>query len=93
MRRERNIKKTCQRCGVTFYAATNRAIRCEECREIYDKESHAIYRRQYKAMKIAKSKEPDKSISQVLRELKQYNEKNGTNLSYGKYIVMCEGVK
>lgn len=93
MRRARNIKKTCQRCGATFYAASGRAMRCEECREVWNKEAQSLYDKQYRAEKKAKSRVAKKSLSQVLRELKVYNEKHGTHLSYGQYINICEGVK
>ena len=90
MRRERNIKKTCQRCGATFYAASGRAMRCEKCREAWNKEARSLYDKQHRAESKLKSNVVSKSLSQIMSDLKQYNKEHGTHLSYGQYISMRE---
>jgi hypothetical protein len=83
MRRERTIKKTCQRCGAEFYAASNRAMRCEECRVIWEKEQNTLRKREYRA----KTQQiPKKSLNEIMRDLRKYNEQNGTQLTYGQYV-------
>ena len=70
-------------------------IWCETCRA-KRQVRHARLRRIEKAEEAArnpvkkprKRKPPEKTIDEILKELRAYNEKHGTYLSYGKYIAL-----
>jgi hypothetical protein len=81
-------KMECIDCGLTFVAKNPKALRCACCR----REAARLQTKEHQEKKriYRDSIKPKKSISDVLRELKRYNEEHGTFLSYGEFIVMTE---
>lgn len=82
-------KFICEGCGIDFFSAAKHAKWCPKCRE----ENQRIYRKQrYENKKKQKARLnlENKSIIEILREIKKYNEQNGTYLSYGQYVSMVE---
>ena len=74
----------CVDCGQPFISKSNSAKRCTECRAANKKELSRKRKKGYR-------QEPSKSIAEVMRELKAYNEKHGTFISYGQYVSKVEG--
>jgi len=67
-------KRRCT-CGIWFQTNDKEEEHCPECRKFYnDWKIHV--KLSYKAM------------GDFLREIKEYNELNGTNLSYGQYEAL-----
>ena len=67
----------CAECHKLFRNPNENERFCPECKKI--KESKK------KARQKAKS---NKSILQITRELKKYNQEHGTRLSYGQYALL-----
>lgn len=90
------IEKTCKDCGCTFlvHPRGHRAERCEDCRE-----EHIRIRDQRNRLKREQKKRarmypgPAKTIHEILRECRIYNQEHGTNLTYGQYVMKVEGVR
>lgn len=89
MRVRKPVQVICIDCGCEFTAYSTKALRCEECKEYHllrlKRESQARQRSPYK-----RKEKPKMSIGEVLTMLKDYNEENGTNLSYGKFVLLLE---
>lgn len=91
MKQKKLIYNACIDCGVTFPCYSPKALRCEKCKEIAKrKASQECMQRRRKPYKISRVFPPRKSIKEILRDLKKYNEKHGTYLSYGQYIALIE---
>ena len=76
--------KKCRTCGKQFVTFNSRKQLCEICGD-----KNEIKRSRHEQSKNVK--EPAKrknSLDAKLRELRAYNEKHGTRLSYGKYKVL-----
>lgn len=82
MEAERNYFLICLKCGCTFSYSNERKKNCPECDAQIKRE------RSKKCMqkKRAKNKLKFKDVHEVVAEVKQYNQKNGTLLSYGQYV-------
>jgi len=91
MRVKKPVQVVCVDCGCEFIAYSRAALRCEKCKEenlrLKKKKSQEKCRGVYKNHKKLK---PKMSIGEVLTMLKDYNEENSTNLSYGKFVLLLE---
>lgn len=66
----------CAECGKVFRNPDENERLCPECRKI----------------KIKNKPKPkiNKTISQIIRELKKYNKEHKTRLSYGQYVALVD---
>lgn len=76
----------CFNCDRMFNYTSDAKKYCPEC----EKEIKRERNRKFMANKRKKASVEIKTISQVMQELKAYNEANGTCLSYGQYVLMTE---
>jgi predicted amidophosphoribosyltransferase len=76
----------CFNCNREFTYTSDAKKYCPEC----EKEIKRERNRKFMANKRKKASIEIKTISQVLQELKAYNEEHGTCLSYGQYVLMTE---
>ena len=83
---KRNYRLQCFRCNKVFYYTSDAKKYCPDC----DIEIRRERTRKCMQKKRAKPSIEIKTISQVLREMKAYNEAHGTCLSYGQYVLMTE---
>jgi predicted amidophosphoribosyltransferase len=77
----------CFKCDRMFNYTSDAKKYCPECEKEIKRE------RNRKFMANKRKKKPSvevKTISEVLREMKAYNEEHGTCLSYGQYVLMTE---
>jgi hypothetical protein len=78
----------CLNCGEEFMHINEGKKYCPKCVAERERERK---RKAYASYKGRKRPSIEiKTISQVLKELKAYNEANGTHLSYGQYVLMTE---
>lgn len=77
----------CLKCGRNFEYSSSLKKYCPEC----DAEIKRERNRKFMQKKRKKSTVKFKTLTEVMRELKAYNEEHGTCLSYGQYVSMCEG--
>jgi hypothetical protein len=63
----------CKRCGLLFDTDSPRAKLCPDCAD-------------YKKTKAQKTKDKPNPLDAMLKEIAEYNRKNGTSLSYGQYV-------
>ena len=91
----REIK--CKLCGKEFTGMMARNRRyCDECRRVKanaSREAHNAEMQWKKQMAEQKRATKKKAMSDIMREIKAYNEAHGTYLTYGKYIAMKEGAR
>lgn len=82
--------KKCDKCGKPFYTSNKKISVCpmciEENRKIVQNAKENKKETKQPTTKI-KKKNP-KSIYEILRDKDEYNKANGTNLSYGKYVLL-----
>jgi ribosomal protein L37E len=76
---------TCLNCGRKFENYNIGKKHCPECELQLKRERNRKYMRNKRKPSVE-----IKTISEVLAELKQYNEEHGTCLSYGQYVLMTE---
>lgn len=82
--------RVCRHCGKEFLAEYGPQRYCSQsCYE--GKENEERTSRKMKTQK--KKAEPNMSLQKVLKDLKEYNEKNNCHLSYGQYVAMMESKK
>ena len=78
----------CVECGRVFTSKAFKARFCPDCREERNKK---IAQKRYLDKKEKTRRKPaSTSISEVMRDLNQYNKENGTCLSYGEYVQLIE---
>ncbi len=75
------------KCGNYFDYSSSLKKYCPEC----DAELRKERSKKCMQKKRAKNTVKFKTLTEVMRELKAYNEEHGTHLTYGQYISMCEG--
>ncbi len=82
--------KQCDKCGKPFYTSNKKAIVCPKCieenRKLIQKTKENKKETKQPTTKVKKKK--PKSIYEILREKEKYNKVNGTNLSYGDYVLL-----
>lgn len=82
-----NEIRVCIECGCEFVAKQHNTKLCSlECRKAHTKKVKAklISRKKLRGMCA-------KSLAEIQWDIKEYNEKHGTNLSYGQYVAFVEG--
>ena len=85
---ERKYSLICFTCGKRFeHSNEYKKYCCEECAE----EARKKARRKYMRKIRAKASCEIKTLREIERERREYNEKHGTHLSYGQYVNMVEG--
>jgi hypothetical protein len=91
----RTIK--CKLCGKEFAGMMARNRRyCDDCRRFKmnaSRETHNAEMRWKKQMAEQVRASKKKALSDIMREIKAYNEAHGTCITYGKYIAMKEGAR
>lgn len=88
-------ERQCQICGCEFITSTGKGKYCPNCRKQQRllrmrEDSKARYENQKLTVLLEKrqTKSVGKSISDINWELKEYNEKHNTDLSYGQYVLL-----
>jgi hypothetical protein len=82
-----NEVKVCLECGCEFVAKAHNSKFCSfDCRKAHAKKAEAKAKasKKLRLMNV-------KSLAEIQWEIKEYNEKHGTNLSYGQYVTFVEG--
>ena len=79
----------CVDCKEPFKSKSYRAERCPKCRQ---ERQRLLKRENYIRKKERKYGENSlKTIREIMRELKAYNQEHNTHLSYGQYVSQIEG--
>ena len=87
------LSYTCKKCGVVFNSYGHlRVLLCEKCKKKQCRENDRIRKKQNydnfkKPIKRQVIKKDGKSISQIIKELEEYNRNHKTLLSYGQYVA------
>ena len=88
-RNPREVK--CKVCGQVFLTKSNNALYCVDCRYKTNKERSQKWRdgtkTDYKKEKFKKNYH-SKTLDETLADIREYNKKHGTRLSYGQYKVL-----
>ncbi len=71
------VEFVCEWCGEKFLSRSHNAKYCPECKETRDSEGN---------MSPSRRRNPNKVLFALLQKIDKYNRKNGTHLSYGKYV-------
>ena len=82
---KKTIKKICIDCDNVFTALSNKALRCPDCKAMMQVQYQKNFRLREKRRCRSKN---SATISDILRELDEYNATHGTSLSYGKYLLL-----
>lgn len=89
--RKKPVEKRCKCCGEIFLTTASNAKYCIDCRYENKKRTTQKWRDGTK-LSVKKQKFKDefhsKSLDETLADIKAYNEKHGTRLSYGKYMTL-----
>ena len=87
--------KYCIICGVPFTTSTGKGKYCPTCRKIQQRQQNRNNNRaRYEENKIAKEQSKPrkkKTLTDFMWELKEYNDKHHTKLSYGEYVALLSG--
>ena len=84
------ILRTCTQCGKEYYTNSPRKRICKKCEKVNRAENIRKTNELYKVY-TPRKKAKFKSIYQVIRDVEKYNKEHGTNLSYGKYVLLMGG--
>lgn len=86
------VRKICQQCGEEYYTAQPQTRICQKCKKANRQEINQAKNESFKSVnaesKPKARKKKAKSISQILRDMEKYNKENGTELTYGKYLLL-----
>ena len=85
------MDKKCKRCGKIFNAKNGNVLYCDPCREIVKKETTARSHAKQKLKREEKKKTKQRKstpLDEFCAEIREYNQKHGTRLSYGKYKTL-----
>ena len=89
--KKEKVEVECVICGKKFVPKAANGICCSsECRKIREWQRNKARSNKTEVKKAKPKKIKRVTISKILRELDRYNKKNGTHLSYGKYVYMIE---
>ena len=80
--------KKCEVCLKTFTTQRSNAKYCPSCRDIGKKKQEKARKLAIKEEQKAKKSNKEKKLNKTLSDLRNYNKKNGTNLSYGQFVAM-----
>ena len=80
-------KLICKHCGKEFTHKTFHKAYCDECNAERKRERNRKFMQKKRGTVdvVAKPRE-NKALSQVIRELEEYNKTHGTRMSYGQYV-------
>lgn len=86
-------KLVCKQCGREFIHTTFCKTYCDECSADRKRERNKKFMRKKRGSQISggyktTTRRESKSLSQVVRELEEYNKEHGTCISYGQYVSM-----
>lgn len=76
------VQKVCDYCGEVFTACDARTQYCPDHKDPRSRSNAA-----------SRSKNPNKALFNTVKKVEEYNLKNGTCLSYGKYVSKVERKK
>lgn len=82
------IEKRCVYCGLLFETKNSRTKYCsEDCAKAA---KIANYNKKHKSLVLKEHirRTADKSISEVMRELAEYNRTHHKSLTYGQYVAL-----
>ena len=83
------MNKKCKRCGKIFNAKNGNVLYCDPCREIVIKENKTRSHAKEKLKREEKRKQRKSTpLDELCAEIREYNKKHGTRLSYGKYKTL-----
>lgn len=83
--------KKCDICQKTFTSKRSITKYCPSCRVIGKRKKENERKLAIKEEQIKKSNR-EKNLNNTLAELRKYNKKNGTNLSYGQFVAINKKV-
>ena len=89
---ERGIKMAWRECPICYSHFKQVKVNqkyCPECRK-YRKDEIRQYLEENKAREKILKKKPIKSIEDISVDIRDYNKKHGTHLTYGKYVSLKE---
>lgn len=75
----------CLNCNRTFYHTNVGKKYCPECELEIKRERNRNFMRKKRRASVE-----IKALPEVMQELKEYNEKHNTCLSYGRYVAMVD---
>ncbi len=76
--------KKCVICRNEFESDSNNAKYCPVCRQKVKKKYNKPYLSKPKRQSLAKTK----TLREIILDMEEYNRKNRTQLTYGKYVGM-----
>ena len=83
------IKQTCKMCGAEFMSEHWNVKYCDSCRKyVWKRQVEEKQRIERIKRRNRSALEKQKDFDDLIKEIIEYNEKCGTNLSYGQYIAM-----
>ena len=80
--------KKCEVCLKTFTTQRSNAKYCPCCRVIGKKKQEKARKLAIKEEQKAKKSNREKNLNNTLAELRKYNKKNGTHISYGQFMAI-----
>lgn len=80
-----NYYLRCFNCNREFTYTSDAKKYCPECDKQIKRERNRNFMRKKRRASIE-----IKTLPEIMQDLKEYNEKHGTYLSYGRYVAMVE---
>ena len=80
--------KKCEVCLKTFTTQRANAKYCPSCRVIGKKKQEKARKLAIKEEQKFKKTNRERNLNKTLADLRKYNEKYGTNLSYGQFVAI-----
>ena len=80
----------CANCGKRFdgIMAKNRQL-CDECRESSANDAQMRLREDRKSERLKRNrKKKPKTLNEIMREIKEYNDTHEKQITYGQYVSM-----
>ena len=90
---KKQFKKKCEVCHKSFTAQRSTAKYCPSCRVKGNNKKRRENQKVQKAEETRIKADKEKYLDKTLSDLRKYNKKNGTNLSYGKFVAMKNAKK
>ena len=81
--------RKCEICLKTFTTQRSNTKYCPACRVIGKKKQEKARKLALKEKQIKKSNR-EKNLNKTLADLRKYNKKNGTHISYGQFVAKRE---
>ena len=80
--------KKCEVCLKTFTTKRSNAKYCPCCRDIGKKKQEKARKLAIKEEQKFKKTNRERNLNKTLADLRKYNKKYGTNLSYGQFVAI-----